>query len=251
MHYRKLMEIGHPATGMPPLARRIGQGEESPAPNADLLQKALVSILTVEGKVGTRDEWIKAAAKIPAYSVQREIARFILLAAAHDSANDNSSPGLTVAGKAGLLQLFDHSHWRDEDSQTVEHIAPQTRAEGWGDDLYEDEEIINRLGNLTLLPRKENTSLGNSSWTRKRLIYKILSAETSDELDPLIQLAKDQGIGISQDTTELLANSRYLPMAKAVATVDGDWTRDLVDRRSVRIAELGWSRIAPWLGLPI
>jgi hypothetical protein len=251
MHYRNLMESGHAVCGLTPLARLFGQGCESPAPNADLLQKALVSILTVEGKVGTRDEWIKAAAKIPAYSVQREIARFILLAAAHDSANDNSSPGLTVAGKAGLLQLFDHSHWRDEDSQTVEHIAPQTRAEGWGDDLYEDDETINRLGNLTLLPKEENTSLGNGSWVRKRLIYKILSAETSDELDPLLQMAKDQGILISKDTTELLANSRYLPMAKAVASVDGDWTRDLVDRRSVRIAELGWARIAPWLGLPI
>ncbi|ENO78343.1 DUF262 domain-containing protein [Thauera sp. 63] len=250
MHYRKLMESGHAATGMPPLARRLSNGDESPAPDADLLQKALASILSIEGKIESKEDWVKSAAKIPAYRVQREVTRFILLAAAHDSADDKTAPGLTVAGKSGLLPLLDYSHWRDEGSQTVEHVAPQKRAEGWLDSLYDDDEIIDRLGNLTLLPGPENTSLSNASWTRKRLIYKVLSAATSDELDPLLQQAKDQGVDISKSTTELLENSRHLPMAKAVAAVEGDWTLDLVDRRSVRIAELAWARIAPWLGLP-
>lgn len=250
MHYRKLMESGHAATGMPPLARRLSNGDESPAPDADLLQKALASILSIEGKIESKEDWVKSAAKIPAYRVQREVTRFILLAAAHDSADDKTAPGLTAAGKSGLLPLLDYSHWRDEGSQTVEHVAPQKRAEGWLDSLYDDDEIIDRLGNLTLLPGPENTSLSNASWTRKRLIYKVLSAATSDELDPLLQQAKDQGVDISKSTTELLENSRHLPMAKAVAAVEGDWTLDLVDRRSVRIAELAWARIAPWLGLP-
>lgn len=250
MHYRKLMESGHAAAKMPPLARRTSDGEECPAPDADLLQKALASILATEGKIGSKDEWVKSAAKIPAYAVQREISRFILLAAAHDSADDKSTPGLTVAGKAGLLPLFDYSHWRDQDSQTVEHIAPRAREHGWLDSLYDEDETIERLGNLTLLPRAENSSLSNGSWTRKRLIYKILSASTSDELDPLLQQAKEQGIEISKSTTELLENSRHLPMAKSVAAVEGDWTLDLVEKRSIRIAELAWARIAPWLGLP-
>ena len=250
MHYRKLMESGHAATGMPPLARRVSNGDESPAPDADLLQKALASILSIEGKIESKEDWVKSAAKIPAYRVQREITRFILLAAAHDSADDKTVPGLTVAGKPGLLPLLDYPHWRDEGSQTVEHVAPQKRAEGWLDSLYDDDEIIDRLGNLTLLPGPENTSLSNASWTRKRLIYKVLSAATSDELDPLLHQAKGQGVDISKSTTELLENSRYLPMAKAVAAVEGDWTLDLIDRRSVRIAELAWARIAPWLGLP-
>lgn len=250
MHYRKLMEGGHPATGLAPLARRVGNTDESAAPDADLLQTALVSILTVEGKVGTKEDWVKAAARVPAYDNQREITRFILLAAAHDSAGDPSSPGLTVAGKSGLLPLLDYAHWRDQDSQTVEHIAPRTREDGWLDAIYDDAETIDRLGNLTLLPLAENSSLSNGSWTRKRLIYKILSAATSDELDPLLQQAKAQGIQISKSTTDLLANSRHLPMAKALASVDGDWTFDLVERRSIRIAELAWARLAPWLGLP-
>lgn len=250
MHYRRLMESGHGIESMPALGRRISNGDESPPPDAELLRNALVSILTIEGKVGTKEEWVKATAKIPAYDNQREITRFILLAAAHDSADDKATAGLTVAGKPGLLPLLDYAHWRDDNSQTVEHIAPKTWIEGWLNELYDDDQTIDRLGNLTLLPRAENSSLGNAPWTRKRLIYKILSAQTSDELDPLLQQAKDQGIEISKSTAELLANSRHLPLAKAVAAVEANWTLDLVDQRSVRIAELAWARIAPWLGLP-
>ncbi|MGZ0897702.1 DUF262 domain-containing protein [Pseudomonas putida] len=249
MHYRKLMDIGHPLTKMPPLARRTN-GDESPAPSAEMLQAALASLLETDGKVGTKEEWCKAAAKTPAYKNQRAIARFILLAAAHDSACDPTSPGLTVAGKVGLLSLLKYDSWVDEDSQTLEHIAPQSNENGWSDELYHDDETIDRLGNLTLLPRIENASIGNGSWAKKRLIYKILSAETLDELDPLLQQAKDQGIEIGKNTAELLTNSKYLPLAKAVAAVEGDWSVELVDKRSTRIAELAWARIAPWLGLP-
>ncbi|GHT91984.1 hypothetical protein AGMMS49545_08820 [Betaproteobacteria bacterium] len=249
MHYRKLMEVGHTDTGLPALARRSSNGENSPVPDAVLLQKALVSILSNEGKVGTKNEWVKAAAKIPAYSNQREVTRFILLAAAHDSANDKSNPGLTVAGKIGLLQLLDYDNWRNEKSQTVEHIAPKIREKSWLEELYEDTETIDRLGNLMLLPRAENSSLGNGSWVRKKLIYKIFSAETLDELGPLLQQAQAQDIVISAGTKALLDDSHHLPMAKAVASVEGEWTLDLVEQRSVRIAELAWDRIAPWLGL--
>ena len=226
--YRRLMEIGHVGVGMPPLARRVNGAELSPAPDADLLRRALLSLLATDGKVETKDDWVKAAARVPAYRSHREIARFLLLAAAHDSAEDKASPGLTVAGRVGLLPMLDFAHWRDDDSQTVEHIAPFTRGVGWLDEVYDDSETIDRLGNLTLLPRVENASLGNGSWARKRLIYKVLSAETSDELDPLLLQAQAQGIEISKSTAELLANSKHLPMTKAASSIEGDWTLDLV-----------------------
>lgn len=248
--YRRLMEVGHPGAAMPPLARRVIGASPSPAPDAGLLALALAQHLKVDGKMETKDEWVKAAARVPAYSSHREITRFLLLAAAHDSAEDKVAPGLTVTGKPGLLPMFNFARWRDEDSQTVEHIAPDKVKEGWLSELYDDGETIHRLGNLTLLPGVENSSLSNSSWVKKRLIYKVLAAETSDELDPLLSQAKSQGVDISKSTAELLANSKHLPMTKAVASVEGDWTLDLVDKRSIRIAELAWGRIAPWLDLP-
>ncbi|MEW6647425.1 MAG: DUF262 domain-containing protein [Pseudomonadota bacterium] len=143
-HYRKLMDVGY-GDVMHPLARCGKDGTEFTVPDAQRLKTVLASILADEGKVGTKDEWVRNAAKLPAYTNQREITRFILLAAAHDSVEDKAAPGLTVGGKKGVLQLFDFMHWRDEVSHTVEHIAPQAREDGWSKDLYEDDDTIERL----------------------------------------------------------------------------------------------------------
>jgi len=248
-HYRNLMSQGVMAASMPALCRVNASGGDHPVPSVTKLKAAFVHLLRTEGKVGSKDDWVKAASRIPAYQNQRDVTRFILLAAAHDSAIDKAVPGLTLAGKEGLLPMLDLKHWRDGACQTVEHVAPSTQSTGWMKDIYEDSESIHRLGNLTLLPQSENSALGNESWSKKRLIYQVLSSETSDELDPLLSSAKALGIDIGKSTAELLSNSKHLPMVKAIASVPGDWTLDLVEQRSIRIAELAWMQIAPWLDL--
>jgi uncharacterized protein with ParB-like and HNH nuclease domain len=249
MQYRRIMEQGHPPTDLPPVARRMARGSMAAAPDVGLLKKAFASILKSEGKVATKHEWVKLVSNLPAYDNKNSITRFILLAAAHDSSDDPKAPGLTIAGKKGLLPIFDFSHWRDEETQTVEHIAPQTKEGGWLDEIYENPETVDRLGNLTLLPRSENASIGNSSWAKKRLMYKVLCAATPNDIDLLKEEGRQEGVVISKATSELLANSRYLPMAKALVNVD-DWNLDLIERRSIRIAELAWAQVAPWLELP-
>lgn len=246
-HYRKIMESGYPDIGLEPFARKAC--ETTKTPDVELLIERLRILLRNEGKIADKNEWVKLAARIPAYTNQKEITRFILLAAAHDSTNDPDSLGLIISGREGLLPLLTYEKWRDVNSQTVEHIAPQTMQNEWNQVFYDDPETINRLGNLTLLPLSENSSLKNGSWKRKFLFYKILSANTSDELDPLINKAKDEGVQISDSTAELLAKSKYLPMVKALAHIEQDWSIDIIDKRSIRIAELAWDRIAPWLGL--
>lgn len=249
-HYRKLMVTGYPEVGLKPLARAIVEPDPESFLDVSLLKKAFLSILEGEGDVGTKDKWVKAVSKIPAYSNQKEITRFILLAAAHDSVEDKAIPGLTTAGRTGILPMLDIKNWKGDQSQTIEHIAPQERSsEGWSEKIYEDQELIDRLGNLTLLPSRENSSLKNGSWARKKLFYKILSANTADELEPLLAQAKSQGISFSQTTSDLLAESIYLPLVKAVATVEGDWTSDLIEKRTIRIAELAWDRIHSWLAV--
>lgn len=251
MHYRNLMSQGCAAVDMPPLCRVSSEGFDNPPPNAELLKSALRYVLKKEGNIETKDDWVRAVARMPAYKNQKDIARFLLLAAAHDSSASKDEPGLTVAGKKDLLPMLDIKHWRDTSSQTVEHIAPDAQSDGWDSKLYDDGELIHRLGNLTLLPQIENSSLGNGSWAKKRLVYKILSAETPDEQDPLVKQAKEQGIEISEKTAGLFADSKHLPMVKAVSFVEGDWTIEVVEKRSIRISELAWSRIAPWLDLEL
>jgi hypothetical protein len=248
-HYRNLMVAGLPSVSMPALARRR-DSLDSPAPDAVALKRALVSILTSEGKIGGKAEWVKAVSGLPAYENQLQLARFILLAATHDSAVDPDEAGLTVGGVAGVLPLLNFKSWRDLQMQTVEHIAPETRpTTGWHPDLYEDPECIHRLGNLTLLPQCENSSLGNGAWEKKRMLYKVLSAETAAQRQAFRDAAKSQGIDIPDSTIALVAQSPHLPMVKAVAGVSEPWCAAMVEKRSVRIAELAWARIAPWLSL--
>jgi hypothetical protein len=244
--YRRLMLDGYPSLGLAPLSRCIG-GSVQPALDVAKLKLALVDILKLSGGISGKDDWVKTASKLPQYSINQHISRFLLLAAAHDSILDPDEAGLVISGKKGILPLLNYSTWRKDALQTVEHIAPDKKSKEWTDDIYEDADLIHRLGNLTLLPLAENASISNSAWTRKRFFYKTLSASTMDEADRLLEQAKIQEIKISQSAEKLLSQSMYLPLVKSISTVDGDWTRELIEKRSTRLAELAWDNIFPLL----
>lgn len=247
--YRDLMKDGCEGAQMRPLCRISKDLELHGSPNHESLKRSLVLLLSEEGGITSKEDWVKLASRMPSYTNNIHIARFLLLASAHDSVADEKNPGMHRVGKKGTLDLLNLSKWKDDQSQTVEHIAPKGGNGVWGAEIYEDQEVIHRLGNLTLLPRIENASIGNRCWEEKRLIYRVLSAPTIDELDPLLAEAALQDIDLSKSTTDLLMTSPFLPMVEALKNVDTDWSVDLIEKRSVRIAELAWDRIAPWLGL--
>lgn len=244
--YRKIMSEGYPACNFSPLSR-YANGIEQPAPDVKKLKETLRSYLKVQGEVNDKDDWVRIASKLPLYSVNQDLTRFLLLAAAHNSVPDTNDPGLIVAGKNSILPLLNINTWRDDTIQTVEHIAPDKKSPEWNEKIYEEKDEIHRLGNLTLLPIAENASLSNSGWNRKRFIYKILSAETEDELDELLNKAKTESVSISQTAEDLLTNSKYLPLVKSIAKVEEDWSHEMIDKRSIRLADLAWDRIYPWL----
>ncbi|HEY1403127.1 MAG TPA: HNH endonuclease family protein, partial [Pyrinomonadaceae bacterium] len=60
----------------------------------------------------------------------------------------------------------------DTDELNLEHILPQTPAGAWS--LIPTEmaqKYYNRLGNLTLMRSKSNSSVGNDSFTSKKQLY--------------------------------------------------------------------------------
>lgn len=244
--YRRLMLDGYPSKGLSPLCRSIGGNVQSPL-NVQKLKESLIDILKVSGGVSGRDDWVKEVSKQPIYSINQHISRFLLIAASHDSILDPNAAGLVIAGRKGTLSLLNFSTWRKETLQTVEHIAPDKKSKDWTDEIYEDNDLIHRLGNLTLLPLAENASISNSAWSRKRFFYKTLSASTMDEAESLLEQAKIQEIKISQTAEKLLSQSMYLPLVKSISTVDGEWSKELIERRSIRLAELAWDNIYPML----
>jgi hypothetical protein len=244
--YRKLMSDGYPAAGLPPMCRFLGDETRNSA-DVESLKLALVGILKSEGGISDKSTWVSCASGLPLYSINLHLTRFLLIAASHDSIPDSSDAGLLIRGRRGILPLMSLEKWRDEVLKTVEHIAPESRSQGWNENIYEDPDLIHRLGNLTLLPGPENSSLSNGPWIRKRFFYKTLAASTIDEADALLAQARSQEININQTSETLLSQSRYLPLVKSISMVDGEWTKTLIEKRSVRIAELAWDNLFPLL----
>ena len=241
--YRTLMTKG--IGGVHAFARRPS---DVPAdiPTADKLRTALRHALRDPAHVNvqTKSEWVRRTADQPLYEAGT-VAKLLLFAATHDSVSDPSGGGLIMAASKGTLDLFSIEKWRE---LTLEHIAPQKKGVAWESKLY-DMDHSNRLGNLTLLPEPENSSVSNRSWTEKKLWYSAFSTPELGALNVVLEEAKELGLEIGKATEALLNDARVHPQLTALASLAAEWTRELVDQRSIRLAELAWDKLAPWLGI--
>ena len=59
----------------------------------------------------------------------------------------------------------------ESELDTIEHILPQNPGAEWGDDNYDFDSLIYRLGNLCLLEKKYNKDLQNASYEKKKESY--------------------------------------------------------------------------------
>lgn len=253
--YRSLMAEGSPEHGVPALARGK-RGNES-LPDVNSIQAALAARLKAprlqgDGKlkkyganIAGKSEWIEKTISQPLWEINVTLARFVLLLAFHDVVE--GSDGHLTRGKVGSNPTLSLDAWIGEQFSSVEHIAPRTKSIGWAHDLYGDDEY-ERLGNLTLVPTRCNSSLGNRSWEQKRSLFAALSAKTESEAQLILKNLEESGVDISEIGNTLYAG-QYLPHVHTIGNVKGDWNLDAVNARGRELAELVWQRIAPWVGM--
>lgn len=230
--------------GEPPLAfsSRHGIGAVS-LPN---YRRALKRNLEREGILKFED-WLQKATKTTIYKANKELSRYLLFLASHDAVSDPECGGLIVSGRSGIAPLLNLEKWNDNDYFTVEHIAPQSAADDWDSELYPDS--IHTLGNLVLLPQSENTLASDRPWPQKRALYRTLSANTPDEFEQYKLECQKAGIALGEREKEILNRASYLPMCHSLGKKSDGWTKEFVEKRSVRLATLAWKRLAPWLEL--
>ncbi|MBW8304197.1 MAG: HNH endonuclease family protein, partial [Brevundimonas sp.] len=243
---RAVMRDGDAADSIPPMAKRIGdvRGVVSLSNYKRLLKKRLLT------EFPTRDDWISHASRMPIYSHSVPVSKFLILAASHDTVVDTThgAEGLLQVGRKLIAPTMTGDAWRSDAVFTVEHIAPQSQSAGWRDEIYEPGlDAVHRLGNLTLLPKTPNSYVSNKSWEHKRLLYRYFSAETPAKADLVYAEFGAAGLAVSKAGDLVLGASPFMPMCSAVSLVPGDWTLDLIERRSIRLAGLAWDRLAPWL----
>ena len=259
--YRELMGKGFNELGNQAFCR--SPEDEVPLTNltAAKLQETLRYVLKDRGGIGSKDNWVRLSFEQPVYKDRKTLTRFLLFAAVHNTSEDREKLGLRRSGREGTLNMLTWEKWIQD--LEIEHVAPQepeqnleiehtTSQESEQDNnqqetLYGKPNLIDCLGNLTLLPKAENASFGNKSWKVKKDLYSILCSPTSEELETRMAEAENREIRLAESTKGLLRNGKYFEHLSAICNAE-KWDEEFVIDRSKNLAELVWKNIAPWLG---
>ncbi len=245
--HRKLMEQG--LAGPPALvalARRPGgQAAASPLPDPPAVKAALRSTLSTRGQITSKQDWVTRVAVQQLYQTSKTLAKFVLLAAHEDSIDDPNDPGLLSVGVAGAFSCLHLDAWAEHYS--VEHVAPQSPAPG--DTTYEqavyEQGLVDRIGNLTLMPSDLNSLVKNRSWAYKRSLYEILADQS-----PQRRLSRLQETlpGLAQVTRDVVLSAQYLPFCRSLALNSApQFTADFIQKRGERLASLTWDCLWTYL----
>lgn len=191
------------------------------------------------------DHLVQRAHERPIYAINKTVTKFLLLLTAHQTAPCSSKPGLVIEANPGYHSAFSKDYW--DMFRTIEHIFPQSARRGeWDDSLLIRANLEDSLGNLTILPSAVNSSLGNRSWTDKKLIYKVLSSVTPEQREYYLKEAKQLNVDIKDSTREILDESSFMGAVKSITKVD-NWDADRVLERSQNLYSIAYSRLLRWL----
>ena len=228
-----------------------GLDDSNPLSSLDELKETLrgylaASRIGVENKVS----WVSQACEVSLANRSQPLCRFLLFAASDNAMPDQENPGLLTRKKVipgDQLTYLNFSKWQDDKYATVEHVAPDSNSGGWDEEIYKLPHTRHTIGNIILLPQKENSSVGNAPWEKKKLFYRALVAKTEGERNEQFEQAKKAGLTFEKKTTDLLKEQGRLDMLDSIAEVS-QWTESIIQKRSKNILELAWDVIAPWIG---
>lgn len=184
----------------------------------------------------------------------KELAKFIILL---DAYKDKSFPF-----------SFSKDLWEYEAYRSIEHILPQT-PENQVDDDYN--QLINCIGNLTLLPEEVNSSIGNIDIEKRIEIYKILVSEEFKDIDDetckeLLRnnLLKTDLNELEAAVKKLMSIRRKIKEYKLETDIEfipslidiiddykkhGDFGKEQIYLRGERILSNVWPILLKWIGI--
>lgn len=244
------MTASNNLSALAPLARSLKKGAPSNSVQPGLNLSSLKAELRLRladsehGGILGREGYISDAENIPIYEVNRPVARFLLLSAYHDGVEDAETPGLIVKGRPAVSPCLTFSGYTDDRHLSLEHIAPRSASSGWDVALWENKELIHRIGNLVLVQSKANSSLSDRPWNQKRVLYAALSAPSSTEARRILDASETI---FRERTQEIAEMSAHLPHLAAVSKITDDWRASFVQERTRRLLGLAWDQLYPWL----
>ena len=228
-----------------------GLDDSNSLPSLDELKETLRGYLAAS-RIGVENKksWVSQACEVSLANRSQPLCRFLLFAASDNARADQKDPGLLTREQVipgDQLAFLNFSKWQDDKYATVEHVAPDSNSGGWDEEIYRLPHTRHTIGNIILLPQKENSSVGNASWAKKKLFYRALSAKTEKERNSQFKQAEKEEITFRKQTKNLLKEQGQLDMLDPIANVT-EWTEPTIQKRTKNILELAWDVIAPWLG---
>jgi hypothetical protein len=187
----------------------------------------------------------KAKVNLKYYS--SSICKLALLVHFHDSIPDNSKPGLLKSGTVNSSPHLTLEKWNSESMKSIEHVAPQSNSSSWSIELYEND-LVNTIGNLTLLPLPVNISASNKGWLEKLVYYKHLGEKDPGKIDALKLAAIQDKITLNTNTIEILTNASYNEHLNVLTCLDNSfvWDHNFVNSRTECILNDVYLKVNSW-----
>jgi uncharacterized protein with ParB-like and HNH nuclease domain len=229
------------------VALKKGLKNQNRLPSPIKLKEYLKSYLQGRNAL-EKDRWVAGVSIQPLYRSSKVLCRFLLFMASSNTyiANDGRT---LVKGRGGAFKDYlNLDSWNNKNFSTIEHVAPQTRGQSdWPDDIYTEAYMVDSIGNLSLLPERENSMVGNGSWTYKKLYYAAFSAKTTDELGQAIVDAESTGkIKFKKKTKEALERGDCQVIMQPISECE-NWNAAVIKDRGRNIATLCWDELNSWL----
>ena len=199
-------------------------------------------------------------AEAAAWYTRRVMCRFALFAAFDDAVPDAipGKEGLHTGGRRGSAPMLSCQKWHSSAFEVVEHVAVRDRPPTVSFPTHFDPtvypgnySIVDRLGNLTLLSRRQNSSI-YSEWPDKVFFYWSLTT-ASPALAAISEAALMRQLGVTQRPPALpalAASAAHLPhLAPLVlrGQIGGKWDRGWIEARSRNLCDRVFTVFDGWL----
>lgn len=242
--YRELLKNGLSASSLDPQCTKC-----SSSINIDNLLSAfkekLIDKIAKEFRSEIKEHWVTKANAVGIYSNNKPLTRLFLLLSMNDTCSDKEVSHLIVKGPKNSCPMLNFTKWKkfglDDNSQfTIEHIIPQSPTDEW--DIDPDNlSALDTLGNLTILPRSENSSASNNSWLHKKTYFKSMCSRDYSERQNLL---KD--IQINDVTRSLFMNSHCAPHLESLTQIS-NFDVDIVKSRGKSMYSIVFDTLWSWL----
>ncbi len=194
-------------------------------------------------KIRNLADYMQAVYQVPIYRTHNTTSKLLLILAAHNAVPSRRKLGQFEDGREGYQPMLSGDIWDDSNYETVEHIIPQSTA--GGDALMAEK--LHRLGNLTLLPKKFNSLVGDLSWDQRKILYSMISTDRKSDVN---KIQVESSSNISDEQVQYMRSISATPMVKPLLGIEKFVERS-IQPRSDNLAERAWKILFQrWLKTP-